>query len=30
MMGFSTQAHFTVVFKKVLGETPARWRQASR
>jgi AraC family transcriptional regulator len=29
MMGFSSQAHFTVVFKKVIGTTPVRWRQSS-
>ena len=29
MMGFSSQAHFTVVFKKVTGTTPVRWRQSS-
>jgi AraC family transcriptional regulator len=26
-VGFQTQAHFTVVFKKIVGETPNRWRQ---
>jgi AraC-like DNA-binding protein len=26
-VGFQTQAHFTVVFKKVVGEPPNRWRQ---
>jgi AraC-like DNA-binding protein len=26
-LGFSTQAHFTVVFKSVVGNTPARWRR---
>jgi AraC family transcriptional regulator len=30
MMSFSSQAHFTVVFKRVVGKTPVRWRQASR
>jgi AraC-like DNA-binding protein len=30
MMGFSTQAHFTVVFKRVLGKTPVCWRQSAR
>jgi AraC-like DNA-binding protein len=29
MMGFSSQAHFTVVFKRVIGKTPVRWRQSS-
>jgi AraC family transcriptional regulator len=28
MMGFSTQAHFTVVFKRFVGKTPVRWRQS--
>jgi AraC-like DNA-binding protein len=26
-VGFQTQAHFTVVFKKIVGETPNGWRQ---
>jgi AraC family transcriptional regulator len=26
-VGFQTQAHFTVVFKRIAGETPNRWRQ---
>ena len=26
-LGFSTQAHFTVVFKNIVGNTPARWRR---
>jgi AraC-like DNA-binding protein len=30
MMGFSTQAHFTVVFKRLVGKSPARWRQSAR
>jgi AraC-like DNA-binding protein len=30
MMGFSTQAHFTVVFKRFVGKTPVRWRQSAR
>jgi len=25
--GFQTQAHFTVVFRKVVGEPPGRWRK---
>jgi AraC-like DNA-binding protein len=28
-VGFQTQAHFTTVFKKVVGETPYRWREAN-
>ena len=27
-VGFSTQAHFSTVFKRISGETPARWRSA--
>ncbi|MBW6396902.1 helix-turn-helix transcriptional regulator [Roseomonas sp. HJA6] len=27
-VGFQTQAHFTTVFKRVVGLTPHRWRQA--
>jgi AraC-like DNA-binding protein len=27
MMGFSSQAHFTVVFKRIVGKTPVRWRR---
>ncbi|KAA2236593.1 helix-turn-helix domain-containing protein [Salinarimonas soli] len=27
-VGFQTQAHFTTVFKRFVGQTPARWRQA--
>lgn len=26
-VGFQTQAHFTVVFKRIVGETPGRWRK---
>jgi AraC family transcriptional regulator len=29
-VGFQTQAHFTTVFRKLLGETPGRWRQLQR
>lgn len=29
-VGFCTQAHFSTVFKRMSGETPARWRCASR
>jgi AraC-like DNA-binding protein len=29
-VGFSTQAHFSTVFKRISGETPARWRSASK
>jgi len=29
-MGFSSQAHFTVVFKRIVGKTPVRWRHSSR
>ncbi len=29
-MGFSTQAHYSVVFKRMVGETPARWRESVR
>ncbi|EJN15980.1 DNA-binding domain-containing protein, AraC-type [Bradyrhizobium sp. YR681] len=28
-VGFSTQAHFSTVFKRISGQTPARWRLAS-
>jgi AraC family transcriptional regulator len=27
-VGFSTQAHFSTVFKRISGHTPARWRSA--
>jgi len=27
MLGFSTQAHFTVVFKNIVGSPPAYWRR---
>ncbi|MCK1654055.1 helix-turn-helix transcriptional regulator [Bradyrhizobium sp. 149] len=30
VVGFCTQAHFSTVFKRIAGETPARWRCASR
>jgi AraC-like DNA-binding protein len=26
-LGFTSQAHFTTAFKKVVGDTPARWRR---
>ncbi len=26
-VGFQTQAHFTTVFKRLVGETPSRWRE---
>jgi AraC family transcriptional regulator len=26
-VGFQTQAHFTTVFKKIVGNTPRRWRR---
>ncbi len=29
-VGFSNQAHFSTVFKRITGETPARWRCASK
>lgn len=29
-VGFSTQAHFSTVFKRISGETPARWRAACK
>jgi AraC family transcriptional regulator len=29
-VGFCTQAHFSTVFKRVTGDTPARWRCARR
>jgi AraC-like DNA-binding protein len=28
-VGFQTQAHFTTVFKRFVGETPQRWRRAN-
>ena len=27
-VGFQSQAHFSTVFKRIAGETPARWRRA--
>ncbi len=27
-VGFQTQAHFSTVFKRIVGETPGRWRRA--
>ncbi|UWU78791.1 AraC family transcriptional regulator [Bradyrhizobium huanghuaihaiense] len=29
-VGFCTQAHFSTVFKRMTGDTPARWRSAVR
>jgi AraC family transcriptional regulator len=29
-VGFSTQAHFSTVFKRISGESPARWRLANK
>jgi len=29
-VGFSDQAHLTSLFKRISGQTPARWRMASR
>ncbi|PPQ21278.1 AraC family transcriptional regulator [Bradyrhizobium sp. AC87j1] len=29
-VGFCTQAHFSTVFKRITGDTPARWRCVSR
>ena len=29
-VGFSTQAHFSTVFKRISSQTPARWRAAAR
>jgi len=29
-VGFSTQAHFSTLFKRITSETPARWRRASK
>jgi transcriptional regulator GlxA family with amidase domain len=29
-VGFSTQAHFSTVFKRISDQTPARWRAAAR
>ena len=28
-VGFNTQAHFSTVFKKFTGQTPAQWRRTS-
>lgn len=30
MLGFRNQSYFTMVFKKIVGETPARWRSLSK
>jgi AraC family transcriptional regulator len=27
-VGFQAQAHFSTVFKRLVGETPGRWRRA--
>lgn len=27
--GFSSQAHFTEAFRRMLGATPARWRRGT-
>jgi AraC family transcriptional regulator len=29
-VGFHAQAHFSTVFKRLTGETPARWRKRQR
>jgi AraC-like DNA-binding protein len=29
-VGFQTQAHFTTVFRRLVGEAPGRWRQLQR
>jgi AraC family transcriptional regulator len=29
-VGFCTQPHFSTIFKRVTGDTPARWRCASK
>jgi AraC-like DNA-binding protein len=29
-VGFSTQPHFSTVFKRISGQSPARWRLASK
>jgi len=29
-VGFSTQAHFSTVFKRISSQTPARWRAGAR
>ena len=28
-VGFETQSHFSTVFKRIMGDTPARWRASS-
>ena len=30
MVGFRAQAHFTDVFKRIVGDTPAKWRRAAK
>ena len=29
-VGFQTQSHFSTVFKRLTGETPARWQRANQ
>ncbi|MFA5955915.1 helix-turn-helix domain-containing protein [Hyphomicrobium sp.] len=29
-VGFQTQAHFTTIFKKIVGNTPLRWRRGQQ
>ena len=30
MLGFRSQSYFTMLFKRIIGETPARWRALSK
>jgi transcriptional regulator GlxA family with amidase domain len=30
VVGFGSQAHFSTTFRRLTGETPARWRSASK